>query len=686
MGRKRQNRKQRTGQIDSEMSLNGGDISSDTDSESSVIHRPASNISMAREMPVQRSADDDQNAQSSAEIQDNASTSQTYSPLRDNIRDVNIQDAHAGQGLPSVSTGQSPQTENTIAGSGDELPSQSNGDSMKFNIMAHTLLSRISQQNETQNTSLSNMLKECLTGVTSIVRENSASMNECMKSIANMVQESNLQLCNLVKENRLQLSNLSERLDTVRNSQASVLRETTPGTTNNFQSHEVTSQTPCLTLPSVVSAISTNYTAAFSTVQNRPTVSNPVATAHSDCHHSVIRSSQSCISVPTHSHNSVHSMNDSGNETASRGRNVKLPAFTGNSQDNWKVWFSRFTTVADLNKWNETTRLSELVQRLQGTAAEFVFDEIPSDSISNFHSLVRELSLRFQSVETNKTFRVQFNKRVQRVGESVEDYSAELKRLYDKAYPGKNPEMRRQLLLQQFLNGLRDKQAKFAVEYFKEPCTIEEAIHNVVTYMEAQQNPKYETSRPSERLSKTVRFQSATVSDTDNDDDDSSDDDVFEGSRIQRSAGLSPVRGKKQTVRKVKNASQKVQPDKISESATTNCFNQKELEILQRLAGFIAQGNADSLTDKMPNVQNMASQQQGQGHPLGQGQVQGQSRLGNIKCFHCSNFGHFKRDCPVLKAEQNLNSDRGSQIRETQRIGTPSCRQGQFNSPDIDLN
>ena len=267
---------------------------------------------------------------------------------------------------------------------------------MKFNIMAHTLLSRISQQNETQNTSLSNMLKECLIGVTSIVRENSASMNECMKSIANMVQESNLQLCNLVKENRLQLSNLSERLDTVRNSQASVLRETTPGTTNNFQSHEVTSQTPCLTLPSVVSAISTNYTAAFSTVQNRPTVSNPVATAHSDCHPSMVRSSQSCISVPTQSHKSVHSMNDSGCETASKGRNVKLPAFTGNSQDGLV-----FSTVADLNKWNETTRLSELVQRLQGTAAEFVFDEIPSDSISNFHSLVRELSLRFQSVETN---------------------------------------------------------------------------------------------------------------------------------------------------------------------------------------------------------------------------------------------------------------------------------------------
>lgn len=89
---------------------------------------------------------------------------------------------------------------------------------------------------------------------------------------------------------------------------------------------------------------------------------------------------------------------------------------------------------------------------------------------------------------------------------------------------------------------------------------------------------------------------------------------------------------------------------------------------------------------KMPGVQNMTSQQQGQGHPLGQGQIHGQGRLGNIKCFHCSNFGHFKRDCPVLKAEQSLNPDHGLQTRETQRIGTPSGNQEQFNSPDIDLN
>ena len=65
-------------------------------------------------------------------------------------------------------------------------------------------------------------------------------------------------------------------------------------------------------------------------------------------------------------------------------------------------------------------------------------------------------------------------------------------------YPGRNPEMRWQLLLQQFINGLCGKQAKFAVEYFKETCTIEDVVHNLVTHTEAQLGHKFDTSRPND--------------------------------------------------------------------------------------------------------------------------------------------------------------------------------------------
>ena len=70
-------------------------------------------------------------------------------------------------------------------------------------------------------------------------------------------------------------------------------------------------------------------------------------------------------------------------------------------------------------------------------AADFVFDEISPDSWSNYSNLVRELDLRFMCVETNKSNRALLSKRTQHFGESVENFASELKRLYDKAYPGK---------------------------------------------------------------------------------------------------------------------------------------------------------------------------------------------------------------------------------------------------------
>ena len=262
-----------------------------------------------------------------------------------------------------------------------------------------------------------------------------------------------------------------------------------------------------------------------------------------DEHHTVLNPSVTNI------RNTNAAGNTSGpHEVFSRNKGVKLPIFSGNSSESWKVWFSRFTTVANLNNWDEPTRLSELVQNLQGTAADFVFDELAQEMDCNFQSLVHELSLRFQTVETNRTFRAQFGKRTQRIGESVEDYCAELKRIYDKAYPGRNPEMQRQLFLQQFLNELRDKQAKFAVEYFKEPCTIEDAVHHVVTYMEAQQGAMCK-DRSTDRRSKSVIFKADTVT-YDGDDDRNEEENQKRDSLFDSASG----HRKKQIVRRVQTA------------------------------------------------------------------------------------------------------------------------------------
>ena len=111
---------------------------------------------------------------------------------------------------------------------------------------------------------------------------------------------------------------------------------------------------------------------------------------------------------------------------------TKLPIFTG--KEPWDVWFNRFTEVADRRRWSEEDRLDEILPRLQGAAGEFVFGQFRREVRGNYSQLVSELNSRFRVVVTKKTYGAQFSHRSQKPSESVEEYAAELKRLYDKAH------------------------------------------------------------------------------------------------------------------------------------------------------------------------------------------------------------------------------------------------------------
>ena len=149
--------------------------------------------------------------------------------------------------------------------------------------------------------------------------------------------------------------------------------------------------------------------------------------------------------------------------------------FTG--KEPWKVYFNRFEDVARLEGWSETTKLRELLSRLQGQAGEFVYEQLSGDVRSNFCRLVRELKNRYRKVETTRTYNAQFSNRIQKSGVSVKDYAADLKRLYDKAHANRDLSTRREDLLRRFLDGILDEGARFQVEYFKEPKHIDTAVY-----------------------------------------------------------------------------------------------------------------------------------------------------------------------------------------------------------------
>ena len=280
-------------------------------------------------------------------------------------------------------------------------------------------------------------------------------------------------------------------------------------------------------------------------------------------------------------------------------------------------------------------------------------------------------------METHKTYRAQFAKRIQYFNESIEEYAAELKRLYDKSYPGKNSEMRRQLLLQQFMNGLKDKKAKFAVEYYKEPTSIEDAVHHVVTYMETQQGPHFENGNSNRRSKKNVRFH-----DTDYyaDADISSDDETYMPHRP-----YSPGRRDRQTVRKIQNSTPRYANKKRSEPIADSAPPPSEPLDTKQLLDKILTLVETACTSTQPASSDS---------PRGQNST-GSGRSSDVRCYFCSNIGHFKRECPLLQNSQQMQPNRSRQSRVHPADSLQSHRQQMYRSTgpserrqnnEIDLN
>ncbi|CAG2240107.1 HDDC3 [Mytilus edulis] len=93
--------------------------------------------------------------------------------------------------------------------------------------------------------------------------------------------------------------------------------------------------------------------------------------------------------------------------------NAKLPSFTG--KEKWEVWIDRFEAVANLQNWDNRTKLGELLTRLQGEAGDFVFDQLNSKTLKNYSKLATELKNRFGVFENKKAYKVQFNRRTQKI-------------------------------------------------------------------------------------------------------------------------------------------------------------------------------------------------------------------------------------------------------------------------------
>ena len=317
-----------------------------------------------------------------------------------------------------------------------------------------------------------------------------------------------------------------------------------------------------------------------------------------------------------HHHNNVNTGYDTNDARYPNSRtcNFKIPSFSG--KEEWATWFARFDTIASRYNWTEDEKLDQLLPRLEGVAAEFVFTQLPPFVLNSYRAVIDEMHSRFRIIETARSFASKFTSRTQKPGETAEEFAADLKRLYDRAHGYRDRRTRDEDLVRRFLDGLRDEEVRMEVEFNKEPQNIDEAVYHVVNWVQIKNVSRGERRR---RVNVCQSYE-------DDGDEDNWVRNVEEGRQYN-----------------VRECRKRVQPESHrTDTVDSDKIIQELQERLEKLENQLARNRRDRFPRKNTDTTG-------------------------VRCYNCQQMGHYARDCPERsesRPDQRTTEQLASQIAE----------------------
>ena len=130
-----------------------------------------------------------------------------------------------------------------------------------------------------------------------------------------------------------------------------------------------------------------------------------------------------------------------------------------NKSLNWPAWFRHFRAVADVHGWSKDQRALQLVSYLDETAMN-VAQELGDADLYNYDVLVKLLSDRFDPALRVSASRSLFHGRSRRHHEDADSFADALAELCRVGYPQSPPELRQELIAEQFVRGQSDPELK----------------------------------------------------------------------------------------------------------------------------------------------------------------------------------------------------------------------------------
>ena len=130
-----------------------------------------------------------------------------------------------------------------------------------------------------------------------------------------------------------------------------------------------------------------------------------------------------------------------------------------NKSLNWPAWFRHFRAVADVHGWSKEQRALQLVSYLDETAMN-VAQELGDSDLYNYDVLVKLLGERFDPASRVSASRSRFHARSRRHHEDADAFADALAELCRVGYPQSPPELRQELIAEQFVRGQSDPELK----------------------------------------------------------------------------------------------------------------------------------------------------------------------------------------------------------------------------------
>ena len=149
--------------------------------------------------------------------------------------------------------------------------------------------------------------------------------------------------------------------------------------------------------------------------------------------------------------------------TGQEGRPSHRPAAPiqrfNNKTIGWPAWFRHFKAVADVHGWDKDQRALQMVSYLDEKAMN-VAQELSDRELYDYDVLVKLLGDRFDPASRVSASRSRFHGRTRRHQEDADTYADSITELCRLGYPQSSPELRQELISEQFVRGQSDPELK----------------------------------------------------------------------------------------------------------------------------------------------------------------------------------------------------------------------------------